>query len=385
MLAPQLRQLLVVPTCLVIPLGMLGCPRTPPPTPVVVAPVVEAAAPPVVQALPGDPLLLPPAPIEAGLPPLSGTTAGLDLEKLATTSTRFRIEADVAMFGATSPEIADALLAGMAQDPRWRVGRWEGQTVAWERQKVQDRWVVPVGGYHQRGGGTTTWRGQLRFDERPADHPWSASSLVGHNAPEDKILTVAAWRVSGSDWSGQQAAALAIDGPGVSLEIHEIAQDLGLVETARLLRNLTVRVKGVVDIAARGDLPASRRAFQPPGEPVLEAPWLQVERQEDGDLQFSGRVNPGAPGWVWVRLVDSDGVVWRDGLVTPTTLERAGFDASTDLSFWFQAQVPVSGAVPSTGVAQLWFRDDADASVRKVVEAPFQLSPPRQGPRVPVE
>lgn len=368
---------------LIVSVGILACNKP------VVTTSQPAPAPvpsPVPLAAPTDPLQLGAVSLPPGapeLPPLSGTTVTLDLEKLATSTTRFRIEADVAMFGATSPEVADALLSGLALDPRWRVGRWEGQTVAWERQPQGKHWLVPLGGYHRRSPAGPTWRGQLRFDQRPAAHPWSASELVGHNAPEDKVLTVAGWRVTGSDWDGQQAAALAIDGPGVSLEIHELAHELALTETARLLRSLTVRVAAVVELGQRGELPASRRAFQLSGEPALVAQSIALEAQES-TVQVQGRLNPGAPGWTFVRIVSDKGFPWHEDEVVVLSAERIGHDSSPDVAFWYQSTLPRWEGLPDRGRVEVWFRPDtasAESPLKQLFTVDYDhRSPPGGAP-----
>lgn len=364
---------------IVLPVSILACSKPQPPA--TASPRTPAPVPsPAPLAPPTDPLQLGAVALPPGapsLPPLSGTTVALDLEKLATSTTRFRIEADVGMFGATTPEVAEALLAGLAMDPRWRVGLWEGQTVAWERQPAGKSWRVPLGGYHRRSPQGPTWRGQLRFAERPAEHPWSASELVGHNAPEDKVLTVAGWRVTGSDWDGQQAAALAIDGPGVSLEIHELAGELALTETARLLRSLTVRVAGVVELGQRGDLPASRRAFQLSGEPALVAQNIDLQAK-DSTVQLSARLNPGAPGWTFVRIVSNTGVPWHEDEVVVLSAERIGHDTSPDVAFWYQATLPRFEGLPDQGRVEVWFRPDAPDRGASDEENPAGGSPVEQ-------
>lgn len=338
-----------------------------------------AALPPPVSPLVAPSVLPPGAP---ALPPLSGATADLDLVTLTSTTTSFTIEADTAMFVADDPRVAPRLLAALELDPRWRVGLWEGQTVAWQRRADAAGWRAPWGGYWLDGAVTS--RALLRFDARPEGHPWSLSGLVARNLAGVPKLRVKGWRVDDGAWTGQQAAAFTIDGAGISFEMHEIAQNLQLTATQRALGAATLRTKAVVDQVARGDLQRSTLAMVPRGEPEL-GDASAVVSSRDGVLDIRGRVNPRQPGWTFVRLLDADGAAVREGAVASATAERVGYDENDAVVAFFQSEVPWVGAVPRTGQVEVWFAPDDGGDVRRLGTFGFELPPGEDSSRVPIE
>lgn len=357
-----------------------GAKPTPPDAPDTRVAVRVADAAPAAEAPPLSPLALPAPAGGPPLPPLSGSTTDLNLTQLSRSTTRFRVEAERAVFERLDAALMGPLIDTFARDPRWRVGLWEGQTVAWPREPRGSTWHSPWGGYLRAEDRTV--RAMMRLGPRPAGHPWQDSPLVGHNGPTDRELQVIAWRVDQGPWAGQQAAAVSIDGPGLSLELHELAPELTLSETARLLGALASRVQTLADIQARGDLQRSRTAFLPAGEPSTAAAGLRVTRGA-GALEVAGRLNPGGPGWTWARLRDADGAVWQEARVTVATAERLGWDANPEITAWMQSELPLEGLAPARGVVEAWHLPDAGGPPRMTGSWPYELPPAMDGPKVP--
>ena len=355
-------------------------PKAPPPPPAAAAP--DAAARPAAPAELGPPT----SPLElraaapagaAELPPLSGAVRELDMVTLTSSTQTFTIDADTAMFSATDPRVAARLQAAFQYDPRWRVGLWEGQTVAWARRADAQGWAAPWGGYRAEGAGAI--RTLFRFDTRPPDHPWSASGLVARNPAGTHSMQVMAWKVDRGPWADQTAAAFTIDGEAMSLEVHEVAPKLTLAGTQKDLQQATLRTKAIADQVGRGDLQRTALAMVPKGEPRIGDPFVQVTRTRTG-LDVRGRVNPGAEGWLFVRVRDADGRPWQPEAVAVATAERVGWDANPAVVSYFQSDVPAGGTPPLRGTVELWFHPDAAGPLRRLEALPFEAGPPAPPP-----
>ncbi len=297
----------------------------------------------------------------------------INLVTLTTSIMSYTIEANTSMFSVTDGRVVERLRETFEQDPRWRVGLWEGQTVAWPRQGDRELWTSAFGGYQSTFGATA--RGLFRFQERPAAHPWQTSELVARNAAGTQAMKVKGWKVSQGPWEGQTAAAFTVDGPGVSFEMHEIAPQLGLQATQAALRDVTLRAQMVTDQVARGELQRSTLAMVPRGEPRIGDPYAFVTVSGDA-VEVRGRVNPGEPGWIWVRLVDPRGERWHEEEVAVWTAERIGWDAQPTVVSYFQSTVPQAMGLFPEGTVEVWFRADKTAEVRKVAQFPYRLLAP---------
>jgi len=359
-------------------------PPPPPPTQGSISLVMEDPAPPPVLTAPNSPVGQPAVAMPGApeLPPLSGALVDIDFVTLNTTTQTFTVDADTPMFPVTDPRVAFRLQAALEFDPRWRVGLWEGQTVAWKRGADANGWAAPWGGYLTAKG--ITARALYRFDKRPDDHPWTASGLVARNEAGTKSMKVRGWKVDQGAWEGQMAAAFTIEGAGVSFEMHEVSAQLTLSATQQVLQGATMRAEATAAQLAGGNLQRSSLAMVPPDEPRIGESSVQVVRsQRFGGLDIRGRVNGGRPGWVWVRLIDNQGRTWKEAVLAQSTAERIGHDSNPQLQSYFQSTVPVSGAVPMAGQAEVWFQADDEPTVRRLTVSPFALGPPLEGDRVP--
>ena len=367
----------------VVWVGCASKPAPPAPASSSPAPVVEELPPPELQP-PVRPVGTPTVAVPGArqLPPLSGALTDIDFVTLKTTIQTFTVDADTPMFPVTDLRVAFRMQAALEFAPGWRVGLWEGQTVAWKRGADEKGWGAPWGGYLSARGVTT--RTLYRFDKRPDDHPWSASGLVARNAAGTKAMKVRGWKVDQGEWADQMAAAFTIDGMGVSLEMHEISDQLTLVATQAALQEATMLAGTIAGQLAGGNLQRSSLAMLSSDEPGIGAPSVTVARSARfGGLDIRGRANGGGPGWLWVRIVDRDGHIWSEALVAQCTAERVGYDSNPQLQSYFQSVVPTLGLVPGTGTAELWFQGDDEPVARMLVKTPFVLAPPVDGAKIP--
>lgn len=348
--------------------------------------VIDNEVPPPEPTVPASPIATPTVAVPGApeLPPLSGALTDIDFVTLKSTVQTFTVDSDRPMFPVTDLRVAARMKAALEFDPSWRVGTWEGQTVAWKRGADEKGWATPWGGYLSTRG--VTARTLYRFDKRPEEHPWSASGLVARNAAATQSMKVRGWKVDAGQWTDQMAAAFTIDGMGVSFEMHEISAQLSLVATQAALQQATMLAGTIAGQLAGGNLQRSSLAMLSADGAEIGDPMVSVERSARfGGLDIRGRANGGGPGWLWVRLIDLDGEVWSEAVVAQCTAERTGYDTNRQLQAYFQSVVPTSGVVPGGGTAEVWFQSDDGAAPRMLVRAPFVLDPPVDGPRLPVD
>lgn len=208
-------------------LGLLaGCPKAPTGTP----PAVSPAAP-VVEAPSATPDTAP-WPTTLPTPPARrGSGGATDLRALAASQDIFTVQA--ALPSLAGAQDTAKLQATLEADPRWRVGRWGEDLVAWRRCRQPDgTWAASWAGYCTADGGE--WRVMLVLtgtapEDADAAADGSFKVRAGPSAPEG-------WR------SGTLRAA----GPGAWLEIHERATELTLQQTATALATLDGELRGLL-------------------------------------------------------------------------------------------------------------------------------------------
>ena len=297
---------------------MLSCaPKTEP---------VEALAAPVAPSLPPCVALDDDLPLQ--LP------ATLDLESLARQQSRFTIEVpDLNVLDTVDEPGAEALLAKLSADPGWRVHQRAGTLVALQRQP-EGGWSVPASGYHDDG--EDTWRVLLRFSDWPEASLWASSPRVAVADASSGEVVVRAYPAG----DGRRSTALSIRAPHVSLELLEVTAASGIPRTAAALSVLFSQIRS-----------QQARSVSAVGGEGLSLYW-----QQDGTLDARAWANPGAPGRVWLRLLDAGGDVLEADAVACATAESIGWSAVPAQRFYFQAQLALVGT-PAT--AQLWFQPDA--------------------------
>lgn len=357
-----LRRWLLAPLCF----GLLVGPGT-----LAAKPKKEKKAAEVVTPPPPPPPTGPPPPASPlSAPPLNGAEAGApllqppvstdDLREFTRARTRFGLEADSSGVGLLDAAHEAALLDRLAADPRWRVTRWETGTTALYREQGPDGWTLSASGYRGAPGQRRSRVG-LRFDPRPAGDVWLNPNLIIHGAPSSRVEGLA-WPLSSGPLKGWSCSALVIDGPSGSLEVHELSPELDLQETAAAVRDLPPLIRAY----ASGTV-----APGPPlrGEPSGGPPTLSA-KMVDGELELRGRLNPGAPGWTWVRVLDPGQRPWLEAAVAAGSLERVGW--STDAAARFSLQGRLLLPAPPVGsTLEAWFVADGGGPPRLVVSAPI--------------
>jgi hypothetical protein len=249
----------------------------------------SAAAP--ARVSPADaawPATLPPVPARRG----SGDAA--DLRALAASQDIFTVEARLPVLEGLQPDGLPALQAALEADPRWRVGRWGEDLVAWRRCKAADgTWHASWAGYCTADG--AEWRVMLVLTGAP---PEDADPLAGGRY---KV------RAGPSRPDGWRSGTLRAAGPGIWMEIHERGTELDLTHTATALMTLDGELQmmlrkapperaGWVWAEAPGQEAltgerirgaAAPPADLPPGLSPAQA-WLQWDGEPAGPLPVDG-------------------------------------------------------------------------------------------------
>lgn len=282
------------------------------------------------------------------VPPQPGLAVGQELTAALRSRSRFSVEADVSALGALDGEAVGRLFEELAADPRWKVTRWAGQTVAFWRSRRGDGWRVGWGGY----SGVDPLSRVALWSGAPAWQTEAQVNRVDASTEGASSLSAAGWPVGGA-WEGQTGALLAVQGPGMALEVHEIATDLQLVRTAHALSRVPLRLKEAV----RGLPPRHPVA---PARESSETVWVASWDEGGVDLRLSIQTN--APGWTWVRLVGPEGPVEPE-LVLRASLERLGTGAAHQAG---QSVIPLSD-LPEPVEVEVWFQADTDDDPRRLL------------------
>ncbi|MBW1881475.1 MAG: hypothetical protein JRJ84_24220 [Deltaproteobacteria bacterium] len=113
--------------------------------------------------------------------------------------------------------------------------------------------------------------------------------------------------------------------------------------------------------------------YLPTGEPIRKRSSPEVNSHGRGLLEIRARVNPGAPGWTWARILDSDLEVWEERAVAAGTRERVGWSAEPAEQFYFQAAFPVPRGKRFSGSVELWFQADAGGPPIRLDATPITI------------
>lgn len=319
-------------------------------------------------------------------PPLTGAPSGLDVERLARSRTTFQLSTDAPMLEGLSAVDPAVLRASFEADPRWRVSldQTGGQgAIACLRAGGSGDWTARPDAYLEERPSpeaplVALFRACVRFGARPPEHPWTTSPMVSHNSPGQRDLTVTAVQLHQEGLAGWQSAALTIDAPALSVELHELSPTLDLHSTARLLSELQQRISSLAMALSRPNPQRAALATLPAGEPVLGAPTLRCLRPAEGRLRVRARLNPGEAGWVWARLMREGGgpdAVIDEEPWARATAERMGGSAEAGTTWSFDAQLDFA-ALPPNAAVELWFQPDTAAPIR-------MLTPPGGLPCAP--
>lgn len=347
---------------IVLPALLLACAKGPAPEPAA-ATVAAPTAPGVAETVAGETPVRPDTDQSAGAvlpPPLAGSQDAIIVEGLSRTSLTFTVGADLTPVGLLDESEAGVLAGHLAAHPRWRVTRWDGAVMAFLRDEDKSGRSVPFAGYHGSKEGKELWRAALRLTDREDGAEWTDSPLVDRFGPTDNMLKVHGWQPAGEGWYLWRAAALEVVGPVASIEIHELSARLELDRTSDALKWITTDLQSLDKFHEDVDTNAMPWGWLPPGEPTSDPHGVYV-RTVDGGVDVSGRLNPGQPGWTWVRITDAYGRPWLDELVGLSTLERIGWSPNNAHAFWLQGRIPTDTPLPEGAIVEAWFEADGGA------------------------
>ncbi len=323
-----------------------------PPAPVVVAPVEPIL-----------PSLL--SPLEAQLvrPDLMGVDLALDLTTLSRHQITFDMSFDRTPFDAVTLPIQKSLFEVFAADPRWRVTEEDGAMVAYLRVADGAGWSVPRSGYHRSTDGAT-WRVDVRAGAWGPASKWLTSPYVKHLAPGVGKARMTSWVMADPAMRGLHASAMSIESPGVAVDLFEAGGSVDRPHMSAGLVQAQQTIMTVVGAAAYFAREGGAVARVPAAEPAAPG-ILLVTVPGPGTLDLRTRVNPGAAGWTWVRLVSEHGP-WNDAALGAGTRERVGFSSDPTRAFYMQSAFPVPQGPGFTGTAEVWFKPDDGGPVRKL-------------------
>lgn len=322
-----------------------------------------AAAPALIDAPePPPPVVIPD--LSGSGPPVPDLRAGssLELTSLTWSHVRFTISADTAALNTIDATHAAALQQHLCADPRWKVHRRSGVLTAEKRTEEGPSWRLPPSGYHDDSD--RMWRVAVRFEAREAGAPWAEESMISHAMAGDPAITVDGVPLLGEQ-DGQLATAIVVEAPELAVEIFESGPQGDRQVTAEALGTLPVMLPEVsaARVAAGGFDPAwLTEAHVHAGEATAS-----LNPSEPGFSEVAGWLNPGGPGWTWLRLIDAEGLPWQDDAVPAWSAERVGWG---DGLFFFQAIVPTPEPVAAVR-AQIWHLPDDTQVPVKLLEWPL--------------
>ncbi len=297
--------------------------------------------------------LEPPYPFPA--PTLHGPTSVLALQGLTRDAVSFRLETDLSSLSGLEPQAVDAIFAQLAADPRWRVSRAEdGTRVAVLREGETEPDIGP-GGWHLEKN--RCFRVALR--ESVGGGEWATSERVTRVSSDAGGMDLEGFRPDGGVCA-RLATAVRVEGTLI-LEVFEAGPPEERPVTIAAVGDLPFRLTNLryaVETIARDGYDA---LSMPDGEPSADDdPSVEVAATGD-QLEVSGRMNPGAPGWTWIRVLGDDGQPWEERAVALGTLEQVGWSLEPSEQFYLQGALVVPSGSGFDGTAEVWFQPDPEA------------------------
>ena len=312
------------------------------------------------------PVVQPPPPVT--VPDLSGSGpavpdlkagSSLELTTLTWSHVRFTISADTAGLNTIDATRSAALQQHLCADPRWKVHRRNGVLTAEQRAPVGSSWRLPPSGYHEDH--ERMWRVAVRFDDRDPDAIWAESEMVSPAQAGDPTITVEGIPLLGEQ-DGQLATAIVLEAPELAVEIFESGPQGDRRITAEALGTVPVILPeiSVESVIASGFDPAWLTSTHVrSGEATAS-----LKISEPGFSEVIGWLNPGGPGWTWLRLLDAAGQSWQDEVIPAWSTERIGWGEGL---FFFQAVIPTPEPVAAI-TAQIWHLPDGEQVPVKLLE-----------------
>jgi hypothetical protein len=294
--------------------------------------------------------------------PLDASATGLDLKTLARSKVTFTLSvADPGLVGMNAMT-RRGLELHLAADARWRVTSRNGSVMAIRRAETAEGWTVDVDGVHESAQGA--WHAALMLGGETRDSPWSSGSLVSHGDFGGEPIELVTAKLAKGPWQGHAASALFVSGPGVALRLFEAGADTGREHTTGLIEALDEELARSIAVADMTIADGYAMMAMPRGEPGKPHPLTLSEKGED--LEVRARLDPGAAGWTWVRLMVK-GKSWEEDAVAAGTRERIGHSAQGGAGFLLQGRFPRSANLKGSVVAEVWFLEDGAAQPRRLM------------------
>lgn len=300
-------------------------------------------------------------------PRLTGPDSVLSLEGLSRDSVSFAFRVDTSALLDLDDDAIDAVFAELAADPNWRVTLDAGARVAWLRSP-EDEYVVGVDGWRVASDRCS----RIGVREGATIEPeWASSDRVVRVAAGKGGVEAHGFRPDGGVCA-KLAVALRVEGD-LTLEIFEAS--------AAEQRPLARQALGDVPMAVLNTLAAADAiaadGFDPLGLPDKEplriaGPTITLAASGAGELLMRARVNPGEPGWTWLRVVTADGAAWHEAALARATLEAPGWSKDPTHGFYLQSTIPVPPGAALSATAELWFQG-VDGDPRRLVAAPVTV------------
>lgn len=324
----------------------------------------------IVEAAPAVPLGGLDTPFERGyLPPLNGDQTTLDLKSLVRSQLDYTISMDTQPLADLDDDGQQALVALLAADPRWRVYQDHELLLAARRESATDGWSVSATGYHNGDDGP--WRTVLRFGAYEPDHPWVTSPAIAQVPAGTTQARIRGFVPASSVYQGKVITAVRIEAPAVALDLYETGPEDGRPRTSDALAEVPSAVANAVMLGDRLRSRGHEPLLLPPKEPASAPVSARFVATKDGALDWRARVNPGEPGWVWLRL-DQDGKGWHEPAIAAATRERVGWTETGERTFLAQSRFHLPDREAVRGTAEVWFLPDAGAA-RVLTRVPVDL------------
>jgi hypothetical protein len=298
-------------------------------------------------------------------PALEGDRMALDLKSLARTQLDYTLHMETAGLATAAEGDVPLLLAHLAADPRWRVAEVDGVLAATRRSEADGGWTLPQHGYHRDDAGP--WRVLLRFGAWPAEHPWVRSEFVAKASAATASATVRGFVPPNDVYHGNVTTALSVEGPRLSLDVYEMSAADDREHTRWALGEVPSLVYNVRTLRASIGATGHDAMLLPRGEPATAHASVALSAAGPGEVEFRGRINPGEPGWTWLRIVRDDRP-FEELAVVAATRERAGWSPNPAHGFYLQSRIPVAPGPSFTARAELWFQADGGAPWRMHAE-----------------
>jgi len=287
-----------------------------------------------------------------------GSEGSFDLEGLAYVKTRFTITANLTALNQVDHDRQEGFLRHVAADPRWRLVAWDGAIVAFKRVAEDERWTVPLRGYHETD--KSAWRAALRFTPWKKGAPWYDSPLVSNAKSDDPKIKLAVFTLE--DHRDLQAVAMSWKGPAVAYELYEAAREVELTRTQTELTTLP----GFITLAS---LPGvERKGYSQPAMPKdgvqSGEPTFEITPAADGHLDLHGWMHVPGRGITWARILDTELKPWEEAAVATGTREIIGWSSDPETLFYMQGRFPVPKGKHMSATVEIWHQPDGGEPTR---------------------